>query len=299
MVRIVSSGLFAVSLLIHGCARAEAPDSLPAPAQAAAAAPEAKPEVKSLGSLDRASAAKTTRKVIRNAEMTLEANDEPLVEQKLTALAERLGGFTVSSERHQYTEGEGESFLTIDVTVRVPAEKFQEFLDQARGFAVRVSGETTSGQDVTEEFIDLEARVRTERALEAQYLEILKEAKNVKDALEVHARLGEVREQIEKAEGRRRFLESQTELSTVKVSIRKFVPAIRTGGFGMARSVRRAASDVVEVSVALLSGSIRVIGVLLPIAVILGLPAFYLVRLMRARRRRRLIVEEVSSLKSE
>jgi len=170
----------------------------------------------------------------------------------------------------------------------VPAEKFQEFLTRSRAVAARVASETTSGQDVTEEFIDLEARIRTERALEAQYLEILKDAKSVKDALEVHAHLAEVREQIEKAEGRHRFLENQTQLSTVKFSICKFVPEIRTSGFGFAASLRRAASDVVEVSVALLSGAIRVLGILVPIAAIVGLPSFFLIRWLRSSRRRRL-----------
>ena len=283
MVRFVRTWLFAVTLLIHGCARGEAP---PLPEVQPATAPGAKSESKPTVSIDGVAAAKPSRKVIRNAEMTLDATDVPLAEQKITGLAEQLGGYTVSSERHQVSEGEGETSLTIDVTVRVPAEKFQEFLTRSRAVAARVSSETTSGQDVTEEFIDLEARIRTERALEAQYLEILKDAKSVKDALEVHAHLAEVREQIEKADGRHRFLENQTQLSTVKFSIRKFVPEIRTSGFGFVVSLRRAASDVVEVSAMLLSGAIRVLGILVPIAAIVGLPSFFLIRWLRSRRRR-------------
>jgi len=280
MVRFVRTWLFAVTLLIHGCARAEAPPM--AKAQAASQAPASKPTA----SIDGVAAAKSGRRVIRDAEMTLETRDQPQTEQKITALAEQLGGYTVSSTRQQFSDGEGESVLSIDVTVRVPVEGFQEFLTRARGVAERVSSETTSGQDVTEEFIDLEARIRTQRALEGQYLEILKRATDVKGAIEVHAHLAEVREQIEKAEGRQRFLENQTQLSTIKLSIRKFVPEIRTSGFGFAQSVRRAASDAVEVTVALFSGTIRVLGVLLPVSVVLGLPAFYLIRLLRSRRRR-------------
>jgi hypothetical protein len=280
------SCLFLVGcLLVHGCAserRAPLPAELKLPEATAAAAKAGMP------TLEAASVVRPSRKIIRNAELTVEVDNPKNAEQAATAIAEKLGGFTVSSELHQYGEAEERSTLTIELVLRVPAEQFQQVLTQLRALSVRVSSEKITGQDVTEEFIDLEARIRTEKALEAQYLDILKDAKTVKDALDVHAHLAEVREQIEKAEGRRHFLENQTSLSTVRLELRKFTPEVSTSGFGFAASVRHAGGDLVRVSAGIVTGGIRVIGVMLPILVMLGLPAFFIVRTVRRRRRRRL-----------
>ena len=285
MLRNVATWFLVGSMLIHGCAserRAPLPADLKVPEAPAAAAKAGMP------TLDAASVAKTSRRIIRNAELTVEVDNPKGAEQAATAIAERLGGFTISSELHQYAESEDRGTLTIELVLRVPAEQFQQALTQLRALSAHLTSEKITGQDVTEEFIDIEARIRTEKALEAQYLDILKDAKTVKDALDVHSHLAEVREQIEKAEGRRHFLENQTSLSTVRLELRKFTPEINTGGFGFASSLRHAGGDLVRVSAGIVTGGIRVIGILLPILVILGLPVFFLVRYVRHRRRRRL-----------
>ena len=276
--------LFTVCLLIHGCARAGAPPPFGEKTQAEPVAP-AKADAKA--TLPALTATFSARRIIRNAELSLEVESPSGAEEAATAIAEKLGGFTVSSERHQYVDSEGQSSVTIDLVLRIPAEQFQPALAQLRALSKRVASEKITGQDVTEEFIDLEARIRTERALEAQYLDILKDAKSVKDALDVHTHLADVREQIEKAEGRKRFLENQTSLSTIHVEIRKYVPEIRTSGFGFSSSLRAAAGDLVRVSAGIVTGVIRAVGILLPILVILGIPAYYVTRFVRARRRRR------------
>ncbi len=84
---------------------------------------------------------------------------------------------------------------------------------------------------MTEEYIDLEARIRTQQALEAQFLEIMKGAKEVSDALQVQRELANVRTEIERVEGRRRFLESQTSLSTIKVTLEPARAARQHDGF--------------------------------------------------------------------
>ena len=83
----------------------------------------------------------------------------------------------------------------------------------------RVIQENVKGQDVTEEFIDIEARLKTQRALEEQFIEIMKRATTVADALNVQRELAQVRGEIEKIEGRKRFLENQSSLSTIKIQL--------------------------------------------------------------------------------
>ena len=83
-----------------------------------------------------------------------------------------------------------------------------------------------SGQDVSEEYLDLEARLRTKKALEAQFLEIMKQARKVQDALDVQSQLADVRTEIERLEGRRRFLENQAALSTITTTLQMPQPII-------------------------------------------------------------------------
>ncbi len=94
------------------------------------------------------------------------------------------------------------------MTIRVPSEKFDETLNEIRKNSNRVIVETVKGEDVTEEFIDIEARLKTKKALEEQFLEIMKRSNSVEEALNVQRELAEVRGEIEQIEGRKRFLEN-------------------------------------------------------------------------------------------
>lgn len=148
------------------------------------------------------------RKILRNADLVLEVSDPVISQREITSIAESLGGFVVSSEsRHRPTEDSGKQELEINVVVRVAAANFSSALEQVRAQGSRVIQEKTTGQDVTEEFIDLEARIKTQKALESQFLEIMKQANKVADALDVQRQVAEVRTEIEKLEGRKRFLE--------------------------------------------------------------------------------------------
>jgi Flp pilus assembly protein TadB len=171
------------------------------------------------------------------------------------------------------------------LTIRIPATQFDAALSEIRGTASRVVQEKVTGQDVTEEFIDLEAGLRTKKALEAQFLEILKQAKTVDDALSVQTQIAEVRGEIEKLEGRRKFLENQTSLSTVTISIR--TPEVfAAGSTGFFSEVWRAVSDGVNAALAIILGLIRVALALLPLLILFGLPLYFLVRYLRRKTRR-------------
>ena len=158
------------------------------------------------------------RKIIRNADLQLETDAPETAQQKITAIAGSKNGFVVESTQSA-SDVKSSMRDTVTMTVRVPAEKFDETLDEIRKTGSRVISETVKGQDVTEEFIDIEARLKTQKALEGQFVEIMKQAKSVEDALKVQSELAEVRGEIEKIEGRKRFLENQASLSTVKVRL--------------------------------------------------------------------------------
>jgi hypothetical protein len=225
------------------------------------------------------------RKIIRNADLTLEVVAPTEAQRKITLIAESLGGFVVTSESKQRQTGDAKQELEINLVVRVPATQFGSALDQIRSAGSRVIQEKVSGQDVTEEFIDLEARVKTQKALESQFLEIMKQAHKVEDALEVQRQIAEVRTEIEKLEGRKRFLENRAILSTISVSLQSPTAiAVNTSSFG--RNIRDAVADSVDVATAIVLFLIRFVIVLIPLLLLVILPGFLVTRyaLRRARK---------------
>ena len=228
------------------------------------------------------------RKILRNANLTLEVPDPSAAQRKITSIAESLGGFIVTSESKLRQSGDsGKQELEVNVVVRVPAPQFGSALDQIRAQGSRVIEEKTTGQDVTEEFIDLEARIKTQKALELQFLEIMKQAYKVTDALEVQRQVAEVRTEIEKLEGRKRFLEDRASLSTITVSLQTpALIAVSTSGFG--RNIREAVADSVSVASGIVLFLIRFVIVMIPILVLIVIPGGLLARyfLRRAKRLR-------------
>jgi hypothetical protein len=227
----------------------------------------------------------TARRVIRTAELSLDAVEPIAAQGTITELAERRGGFVLSADTSRIRAEDGAEQTVVTIVFRVPAADFDATLQTLRGLG-RVSTEKVTGQDVTEEYVDLEARLKAQRAVEAQYLAILKDAKTIPDILAVQQKLGEARTDIERAEGRRRFLDSQTSLSTLTVHLAKHIEAVDASGPGFGTSVRKAAGDAVDVAIAIVNGVIRLIGVLAPVALLLGLPAYLVVRTVVRRRRR-------------
>jgi hypothetical protein len=232
--------------------------------------------------------AATDRKIIRNADLTIEVASPTETQSKVVSIAEAHGGFVVNSEAKQRDNGDAtHRTLDIKLVVRIPENQFGAVLDKVRGLASNRNEEKVTGQDVTEEFIDLDARIKTQRALEAQFLQIMKQAGKIEDALEVQRQIAEVRTEIEKLEGRKRFLDNRSSLSTITVNILAPKPiTVNTSGFG--RSVRDSISESVDVGTEIVLFFVRFVIVMIPITLLLLLPGGLLLRyfIRRARRMR-------------
>ncbi len=231
--------------------------------------------------------AQTQRRIIRKADLALESDTPDELQTKLTALAASKGGFVVGADTTRSRGEDGAETIDTTVTFRVPAAQFDSTLSSVHALAKRVASEKVTGEDVTEEYVDLEARIRARRALEDQYMTILKEAKSIPDILAVEQKLGDVRSEIERAEGRRRFLENQSDLSTFTVHVSKQIAAVDNQGPGFGRSVKEAAHDSLEVSIGIVNGLIRALGVLIPVGIILVLPLYLALRWWWRGRRRK------------
>lgn len=226
------------------------------------------------------------RRIIRNADITMEVDSTTEAQQRVTSIVEFHGGFVVNSEAKQ-RENVDPSKRTLDIklVVRVPANQFGAALDQITRLAGNLPEANVSGQDVTEDFIDLEARIKTQKALELQFLEIMKQARTVEDALQVQSQIADVRTDIEKLEGRKRFLENRSSLSTITVNIRtpKIIPVNPTG---LRQTVREAVSESLEMASGMLIFFVRFVILMVPIFMFVLLPAGLVVRFMMRRAKR-------------
>jgi hypothetical protein len=154
------------------------------------------------------------RKIVKEGYMTLEVGNITETMDEVAEMAGELNGYVVSSYKHEYERG-----VSGRITIRVPSEKFDEAFERLRQLAVAVPYETTTAKDVTEEYIDLEARLGNLLATEAQYLNLMEEAENVEDMLRVQKELSNVREQIEQIEGRMQYLEQTSETALIEVTL--------------------------------------------------------------------------------
>lgn len=154
------------------------------------------------------------RRVIRTAQVSLEVDDLDDAASRLTRLAESAGGFVAGSSYVQSGTPEG-SFV-----LRVPSPRFADVLSQVETLG-HVLQRRLSGQDVTEEYVDLQARIRNLERYEQRLLAFVDRATKVSDLLAIEQELARVRGEIEMLTGRMRYLDRQVDLATIDVSVRE------------------------------------------------------------------------------
>lgn len=233
----------------------------------------------------RANEGAAERKIIRNAELNMEVNSPADVQRKITSIAESHGGFVVSSDAKQRdSEDQAKPEMTVTIVVRIPWQQFNAVVGEISSTATHIRANKTTGQDVTEEYLDLEARIKNKKALEAQFVEIMKQARTVSDALEVQGQLSEVRTEIDRLEGRRHYLENQSSLSTITAMLQTPTPLVSTSGFFY--NVKKALGNGVDIAASITLFLIQAALALLPVFVLIFLPIGLLVRYLLRRKRR-------------
>ena len=155
------------------------------------------------------------RMIVRNGDMSLVVEDVAQAMEAISQLAGGYNGYVVSSS----VNGEEED-MRGRVSIRVPDDSFEQALAGIRDLAVRVEEESTGSQDVTEEYIDLEARLANAEATEQQYLALLDKAEDVDDILRIYDYLSRVRQEIEQIKGRMQYLERTSSMSLISVYLR-------------------------------------------------------------------------------
>lgn len=203
--------------------------------------------------------ADTERKIIQRASLSIEVKDFQSSSDAVIDIVERSNGFI--SDSHSYVTDTGRKRGSI--TIRIPADRFIAVIDEIECVG-NVKSKDTSGEDVTEEYIDLKARLNNSERQEQRLLEILDMAKEVKEVLEVEREVWRVRSEIERLTGRIKYLENRVELATITVSL--YEPEPITHSWGIRDAIRSAFGGFVSV----IRGLIILVGYALPILILVG-----------------------------
>jgi hypothetical protein len=155
------------------------------------------------------------RMVIYKANLRMRVKNFENAQKEMEAKAKKYDGFMIGSTSYLDSNEQ----VSGSITLRVPQQHFQSFLHDAEGVAEEVLERNVNGQDVTEEYVDLESRLRAKRVVEERLLEFMKNAQKTEDLLKISSDLSVVQEEIEQVMGRMKFLENQSALSTITIDL--------------------------------------------------------------------------------
>lgn len=156
------------------------------------------------------------RKLIRTGFVEFETEDMDSTRTKVMTAVQKRHGY-LSDDRQNNSPGR----ISVTMTIRVPADHFNDLLSEATQGVKRLDRKEINVNDATEEFVDIEARLKTKKELEARYLELLEKATAVKDILEIETQIGTLRADIESIEGRLKYLDNQVAYSTLTIAFYK------------------------------------------------------------------------------
>ena len=226
------------------------------------------------------------RKIIYNVSLHLIVKDSDEAFAAIQGLAQELGGFV--SESNMWRDGEHRRG---SVTVRVPVGELDSALARFRALALDVESESVDSQDVTEEYVDLEARLENERRTEEELQELLEtrsEIGKTEDILEVHRELSLVRQEIELIQGRMRYLDNLSAMATVRIQLTpdELMQPIDVGGWRPQGTARDAIRLLLRTLQFFADAAIVFVLFILPVLVVIAIPIVVLVLIIRALVRR-------------
>lgn len=230
------------------------------------------------------------RLVIRTANLSLVVKDPAISAEAIAAMAEAMGGFVVSTNLYQTSYGDPAVLSTQgSITIRVPAERFQEALRRLKEDAEEVRVENVSGQDVTQQYTDLQSRLRNLEAAEAQLREIMASATKTEDVLRIFEELRRVREEIEVIKGQIQYFDESAQLSAITVELIPDVAAqpLQIGLWKPEGTAKLALEALVRGLQMLADALIWLVILGVPAAILIGLPAWAGMRAARRRRARK------------
>lgn len=216
-------------------------------------------------------------RIARSADITLEVREGSFDRawQRVYSIATSFGGRVMSAtrgDRRPIVLEDGKRFAFGDITIRVPTDRFEAATNALRELG-EVTGDSSSAEDVTQEFVDLNSRLRALRAEESVLLRLMARAKTISDTLQIQTRLSDVQTQIEEITGRVRYLEARTDFSTITLHMAE--PGAATAPPGdepsFVKAWDTALEGLVRIGTVAMIASIWMIPFAILVAIVLGL----------------------------
>jgi hypothetical protein len=229
-------------------------------------------------------AAQVERMVIQNADLAIVVADVETRAKEISSMAVQMGGYVVSSNMYQSYANNGALVPESSVVIRVPAERLEDALKQIKADVVEVQSENRSGQDVTAEYVDLKSRLKNYEAAEAQLEEIMKNATDTEDVVNVFNQLVYYREQIELVKGQMKYYEEASALSaiTVRIIAEETIQPIKIAGWEPQGVARDAIQDLIYFFQDFADFLIRFVIYTLPVWITVGIPLYLVFLAARA-----------------
>lgn len=266
--------------LLMGCAsRQSAEEAFPVPTETAGEPSKSADSGTTLVSSE-AQGETTERLVVKRAEMRVSVADPAEAMRTVVQWAESMQGYVVNSNQWNSTNN-GQTYICASVMVRVPAERLDEMMQKVRDLAADpktgVLSETVTGEDVTAEYVDSQARLRNLKAAEAQLVELLDQAPDLEYTLDIFRELTEIRSQIEVLEGRIKYLEESAALSALSVEFvaEASLQPLQIGPWKPAGVAKEAIQTLVKVAQDVGTALIKFVIIWVPFLLPIGLIVYF------------------------
>lgn len=221
-------------------------------------------------------AAQVERIVIQNADISVVVSDVELRMDQIQKMAVDMGGFVVASNLYQGYTSDYTPVPEASLTIRVPAERLDEALEKIKKDAVEVQNETRSGQDVTAEYVDLKSRLKTYQAAEKELTELMENAQNSEEVVNIFNQLMYYREQIEIIQGQIKYYEEAAALSaiTIRLVAEETIKPVTIGKWEPKGVALEAVQDLLDFWKGFVDFMIRFVIYTLPVLVTVGIPLY-------------------------
>ena len=228
------------------------------------------------------------RLVIENADLAIVVKDPKARMAEINALANEMGGYVVSSNLYQSFTSLGLEVPEASIVIRVPAERLDEALAQIKEGAVDVPRENRSGQDVTNQYVDLQAQLRAKEVAEQKLLEIMDQAVRAEDVLAIYLQVQNVQTEIEQLKGQIKYLEESAALSSISVQLiaEEGTQPIKVGPWKPAGAAKEAIQDLILFFQNFVDFLIYFFLSILPALILIAIPLYLVYLIGRAAYRR-------------
>lgn len=198
------------------------------------------------------------RKIIRNADLSLQVTSVESMLATVRTIADGVGGIVFASS----TSYDGNNQIA-SMTIDVPADQFDIVVNELRSApgVKKVERESITSQDVTDSYVDLQSQLRNLQATEARLMALMDKATNMQDILALNKQLSDIEGQIEQTTGRINYLDKKTSFSRITLTIKPFVAVAETtpkSGFNLGAAVRQAWEASLQFTGGVLTGLVKV-----------------------------------------